>query len=429
MFRSGWGLVRRRGGERNLGLTFTPYVDVASCSVSRATVLSGVLTARGDARPTDARRVSVVGILDIIVEFGMGLGEWFFGDGREKFFEGHACEPDAGIGQGPIGIILRVGFSSGFGFLGFAHFKELFGDAHFGHELGGFGAGTVPHETEFGFHFVKGFGREAGAFIGEELFVDVGPFGPFPEFFFFLIGGVGLGEGEPVALDLEVIVGEGGVAEAGDVVGELVESVPFEFGIGFGIDVASHGDVLELGPEEEFVGEGGGGEGGRLGGGCWMLDTGFGNGCRGGDRGRGGGRERGRIQQEVGCVILEEPVAVAALFPFGEVLFGDGVVVEMLRRNGFGFEEGVEPGEDLFGGEAVEEFEVELFADGVREATDFADARSSVHMIHDLVLGRSVGRGVGQKLSNRKSTEVLGKVTRVTWLHKLHREMTDSRML
>jgi hypothetical protein len=88
--------------------------------------------------------------------------------------------------------------------------------------------------------------------------------------------------------------------------------------------------------------------------------------------------------EELGGVVKEEPIAVAALFPFGEVLFGDRVVFEVGGEDGFDFGERVEPGEDRFGGNAVVEFEVELFADGMREARDFADARCSVHNIYDL---------------------------------------------
>jgi hypothetical protein len=79
--------------------------------------------------------------------------------------------------------------------------------------------------------------------------------------------------------------------------------------------------------------------------------------------------------EELGGLILEEPVAVAALFPFGKVLFGDGTVFEVSGEDGFDVGERVEPGEDGFGGNTVVEFEVELFADGVGEARDFSDAR------------------------------------------------------
>lgn len=113
------------------------------------------------------------------------------------------------------------------------------------------------------FDFAEGFFGEAAFFVFEG-FGDVGALDPFAEFFFLLFSGVGLAEDEPVALDLEVIVGEGGAAETGDVVGELAEGVPFAFGVGFGVDIAGHGGVLELGPEEELGGQG------RF----WMLDRG-----------------------------------------------------------------------------------------------------------------------------------------------------------
>ena len=101
------------------------------------------------------------------------------------------------------------------------------------------------------------------------------------------------------------------------------------------------------------------------------------------DRGRGRRRGRGGLSvhelEELGGLELEEPVAVAALFPFGEVLFGDGTVFEVSGEDGFDVGERVEPGKDGFGGDAVVEFEVELFADGVSEASDFADTRCSFH--------------------------------------------------
>jgi hypothetical protein len=80
-------------------------------------------------------------------------------------------------------------------------------------------------------------------------------------------------------------------------------------------------------------------------------------------------------------VVLEEPVAEAALFPFGEVLFGDGAAVEVSRKDGFDFGEGVEPGQDRFVGLMVVKTEVELFAEVVRETGDFADASCRVHNI------------------------------------------------
>jgi hypothetical protein len=198
----------------------------------------------------------VIGIVDVrvIVEFRMGFGEWALGDSGEKFFEGHASKSDFGIGQGSVGIAIGIGFGFSFGFLNFAEFEEFFGDAHFGHEFGDFGPRAV-HEAGIFFKLVELFGSKATTPIGEEFFLDIGAFGPFPEIFFFFVGGVGLAEGEPVALDLEVIVGECGTAEARNVGCKLAEGGPFAFRIGFGVDVVGHGDVLELGPEEEFVGE------------------------------------------------------------------------------------------------------------------------------------------------------------------------------
>jgi len=85
--------------------------------------------------------------------------------------------------------------------------------------------------------------------------------------------------------------------------------------------------------------------------------------------------------EELGGVVLEEPVAEAALFPFGEVLFGDGAAVEVGREDGFDFRKGVEPRKDGFVRLMVVETEVELFAEGVRETGDFADTSCSVHNI------------------------------------------------
>jgi hypothetical protein len=87
--------------------------------------------------------------------------------------------------------------------------------------------------------------------------------------------------------------------------------------------------------------------------------------------------------KEVGGLEEEEPVAEAAAFPVGEVLFGDGTIVEVGGEDGFGLREPVEPGEDEFGGDIVVELEVKFFADGVGKASDFAEA-SSVHRIDDL---------------------------------------------
>jgi hypothetical protein len=71
---------------------------------------------------------------------------------------------------------------------------------------------------------------------------------------------------------------------------------------------------------------------------------------------------------------LGAPVAIAALFPFGEVLLGDGFGFEVLLEDGFRFGEGIEPADEIFLGIAFVEAVVEFFADGAREAGDFASA-------------------------------------------------------
>jgi len=90
-----------------------------------------------------------------------------------------------------------------------------------------------------------------------------------------------------------------------------------------------------------------------------------------------------RELEELGGVILEEPIAEAALFPFGKVLFGDGAVVEVGGEDGIGFGERVEPRENDFVRLVIVETEVELFAELMRETGDFADTSCSVHMIYN----------------------------------------------
>ena len=43
--------------------------------------------------------------------------------------------------------------------------------------------------------------------------------------------------------------------------------------------------------------------------------------------------------EELGGLVLKQPVAVAALFPFGKVLLGDGTVFEVSGEDGFDFGE------------------------------------------------------------------------------------------
>jgi hypothetical protein len=69
-----------------------------------------------------------------------------------------------------------------------------------------------------------------------------------------------------------------------------------------------------------------------------------------------------------------EPILVAGVSPFGEVLVVDGFSLEEFGEDAFGFREFVEPGENGFAEFAVVEAAVELFADGGGEAGDFTES-------------------------------------------------------
>ena len=71
-------------------------------------------------------------------------------------------------------------------------------------------------------------------------------------------------------------------------------------------------------------------------------------------------------------VLVDLPVAVAAVFPFREVLWVEGAPVELGGENGADLGERVEPFEDGFGLLAVLQTTIELLAEGVRETGDFS---------------------------------------------------------
>ncbi len=74
------------------------------------------------------------------------------------------------------------------------------------------------------------------------------------------------------------------------------------------------------------------------------------------------------------ALLLQEPVLVAGAAPVGEVLVGDEGSTEEFGHDAFGFGLTVYPWEDGAAEFAVVEAVVELFAEGVGEAGDFADA-------------------------------------------------------
>jgi len=163
-------------------------------------------------------------------------------------------------------------------------------------------------------------------------------------------------------LDLKALAFEGdalGVVgfplEGGDIGAELAEAalagvrvVVRVFG-GEGLD--GDGGVVKGEPAGELVGEGAGQ--GVVAEGFFVVEV----------AGQGEGIAAG------------EPVGVAAVFPLGEVGWGDGLGGEVGDEDGEDLGEGVEPLEEGRAWLVVEEAAVELVADGDGEAGDFSGAR------------------------------------------------------
>src|SRR5258708_3054118 len=84
----------------------------------------------------------------------------------------------------------------------------------------------VLHEFEFFFDFLEGFRRKTAFAIGEKLFADVGAFGPGPEILFLLLGGIGLLEGKPGAVEHEPFSKEVATTQAGDIGGDFAGAKP-----------------------------------------------------------------------------------------------------------------------------------------------------------------------------------------------------------
>ena len=82
------------------------------------------------------------------------------------------------------------------------------------------------HQFEFFLDFLEGFGRKTGFAIGEELFADVGALGPGPEFLFLFLGGIGLLEGEPGAVEFDPFSEKVAAAQACDIGADFAEASP-----------------------------------------------------------------------------------------------------------------------------------------------------------------------------------------------------------
>jgi hypothetical protein len=141
--------------------------------------------------------------------------------------------------------------------------------------------------------------------------------------------------------------------DAGDVAVEAVQEV--EAGEEVGIDFAFEGHA---GQEHGVAG----GDGVGQGVGEFAVGT--------GEFGGVGGKCAGGFQKFLGG----EPVEVAAIVPFGEVLGTDGDAGEVFGEEGLDFGEAIEPLNEVHTGFAVVEALVELVAEVAGEAGDFAGA-------------------------------------------------------
>jgi hypothetical protein len=163
--------------------------------------------------------------------------------------------------------------------------------------------------------------------------------------------------------------------EAGDAGAEVTEAAFAGFGVGvFGVEGADgDGGVVEGEPAGEFVGEGAGQR--VVAEGFFVFEV----------MGQGEG------------VVAGEPVAVAAVFPLGEVGRGEGLGGELGGEDGLDLGEGIEPVEEGGAGLVVEEAAVELVANGGGEAGDFSGASHGVKGVRGLVdwwIGGLVDHGV-----------------------------------
>ena len=146
----------------------------------------------------------------------------------------------------------------------------------------------------------------------------------------------------------------GAALEAGDVAVEAVEEV--EAGEEVGVEGAFEGHFSQ---EDGVAGGDGVGEA--------VGEVAVGE---AGEFGGVGGEFAGVFEEFLGG----EPVEEAAIVPFGEVLGADGDAVEMFGENGLDFGEGVKPFDEVHAGFTFVEAEVELVAEVMREAGDFAGA-------------------------------------------------------
>lgn len=180
---------------------------------------------------------------------------------------------------------------------------------------------------------------------------DGGVLNPFHELKVELFGGFLFVAFETSFLDFNTAGIDVAAVHAGDVLGHEAQLFPFLFKFLGGLLVAIHYEigVIEGEDAEEGLGRAPGSIGQVF----------------------GIGGEFALLFEELAVM---EPVAVAAVFPFVDILTFKGATIKVLGQNGFDFRHLVEGAGKVFGGATVVEGEVDAVAEGAGEAGDFAVA-------------------------------------------------------
>src|SRR6266446_1134035 len=166
---------------------------------------------------------------------------------------------------------------------------------------------------------------------------------------------------QPGVLQVQAFGGQFGAAEAGNVGAKLAQPSPFGGRVLLvGDERFGRGGVVEGDPMSESGADGIGQ--GLMAEGLFIIE----------------------VLNEIESVLADEPVAVAAMAPLGQVDFVEGASVEAGGEHGLDFGDGVEPFEDGVGLFAVVEAAIELLTEVVRESGDFSGA-------HGLGVGSKAG--------------------------------------
>ena len=183
---------------------------------------------------------------------------------------------------------------------------------------------------------------------------------------------------QPCVLQVQAFGGQFGAAEAGDIGAKLAQASPFVGRVwfigdeGFGGSGVVEGDPMSQ-PGADGIAQGLVAEG------LFIIE----------------------LLNEIRSVLADEPVAVAAMAPLGQVDFVEGASVEAGGEHGLDFGDGVEPFEDGVGLFAVVEAAIELLTDVVREACDFSGA-------HGLGAGSKVLSRIDRIMAGQNDFLVMG---------------------